>query len=418
MKKNILFVLGVFLLAALALPTTGCGDNNDGGVKDSIDTDYPKQGDAAVTPPKRVKVYIDASGSMKAYYHHGNIQNIADALSYLGQIPDSLKHVSYQVWGQPNEIAYNKLTEKLLKGELKGKDTLFDEILGPIAKTGTDTLTFLFTDGIISSSSRKTSINGKFTDLDKGTLVTKIQNALRGSGKAVSVYRIMGGFDGTYYNKANDSVHYKGERPFFVMVIGAPENVRYFDTQAAGGKIADVYKSAQKLHIGTAPDGMAIQIMPTNGNDNMASVDDLNRQPNTFDYVYTGELGYRITAELPKWIVDNLGKDIVGMFEILIDNNVQPNIKPNLEGSSITFDIPANIAEKYANSGNKYTVSYRLKDPALGAWDTKYSTDDDTTPDSVHTYLLKDLIDAMYKGIRGDTQCLLESSITILPSEE
>lgn len=415
MKKIIfpLIAVAAAFIAGVALYSCGTDDSNSG---DQTDEETPLEEAVSESQPETVKVYIDASGSMRDYFGKIDIQNISDALTSLQQVAKDM-NTEYYVWGvPPTVIKPNDLVEKLIGKDLKGKSTMFDKILGPMAEaSGSDSLTVLITDGIISSAWADTHKSEKFTDYSKGILTNNIQKVLsENKGKAISIYRIIGNFKGNYCDKANKGVPYEGERPFFVIALGNPDVVRYFDNQVRKNNVHEVYTKAEAIHIGTAPE-MTIRIEPTDA-DNMAEAESFSRQDGTTNYNYTGIMPFRVSAELPKWVIENYGvQTIKAMSEITI-NDKKTNIKPTIDGNILYFDIPQSITEKNSDNGTQYTITYRMSDPSAKAWD-KYSTDDDTQPDSVTTYLLKDFIGAMRKGLIGTNDNLLESSMTIIPSE-
>lgn len=401
-------ILGLFVCISFL---TSCGGTSTGEIDTIIE---PPVEIEKTTQPTTLKVFIDASGSMRPYFGDQDIKNITTALSSLNKVVESLE-AEYYVWGDETHAIPDKdLTNMLVQKNLKGKASAFDVIFDKMTEiAGRDTLAVLLSDGIISSTPNATSVSEKFTDYDKGTLANEIQKSLKGKGKSVSVYRMKGNFNGNYCNKANKGVPYEGERPFFVFIVGNPDNVRYFDSQVRKGKIADIYKNAEGIYIGTTPE-MDFLIEPTDGKDNMASYDDFNREEGTSEYSYSGTQGFRVKAVIPKWIKDSYQANVIKeMSNVEIDGK-PTSIKPIVQGDCLIFDISEQIAEKYHDLQESWTIKYVMKDPALKSWE-KYSTDDDISPDADHTYLLADLIGAMHKGITGGEENILEAEITIVP---
>ncbi|MDE6409356.1 MAG: ABC transporter permease [Muribaculaceae bacterium] len=412
MKKFVVCsILGVLLIS---LGVYSCGGNGN-NVTDSDTTKPPVVVEDEDIPPTTLKVFIDASGSMRDYFGKEDIQNITDALSGAKQAVETLD-AEYYVWGDTvHKIASSELTDKLIDKNLRGKASTFDKIFEEMTQmAGKDTLTMLLSDGIISSTPLQTKKSESFTDYDKGNLTNAIQKALKSKGKAVSIYRMKGNFNGNYLNKGNKPVPYQGERPFFIFVLGEPENVRYFDLKVRNGEIEEVYKDAEAIYIGTAPK-MNFLIEPADGKDDMASAEDFEREEGTKEYKYTGTQGFRIKAEIPKWIKDSYSNSMIkDMSVIEIDGKPQNNIKVTIDDNYMIFDISEKIVEGLQDRQKKWTIRYIMTDPALKGWE-KYSTDDDTTPDAEKTYLLIDLIQAIHKGVTGGQSSLLEAEITIIP---
>lgn len=409
-------MLGCLACIVCIISMTACSETTTKDDPDDISEEVEEP--VLAIRPKLVKVYIDASGSMADYFGNKDIDitTISDAISSIAQVPDSFM-VEYYVWGNDNQISRNALTSRLLKKDLKGKSSYFHEIFQPMeAISHADTLAVLITDGILSSASAQTKLSGKYTDYNKGYLETEIQRALEGKGKAISLYRMIGNFNGKYFNKSNAPVPYQGKRPFYVLVMGDPDNVRYFAGEAKKGHIKDVYTDAEVMHIGTHPKGMNVRIHPLeSGDESLAHAEDLERRPGTDTYDYTGEIGFRLGAKLPKWLLDNYDpKTIKAMSEVQIDGQ-KAAINIEVDNRTVTFTIPESEVKKKADIGNTYTITYLMRDPSSGAWDA-YSVDDDTTPDSISTYLLKDFIGAMRKGIIGNETDMLKSTIIIDPT--
>lgn len=417
MKLSLKYILSIIVLFTGAVAFVGCGNNEDGGdPEEDIATTDTKEEIVAVTRPQLVQVFLDVSGSMADYFG-ADIDTISAAITSLAQVPDSFR-VEYYVWGNSKPIPRNQLIEKLLKKDLKGKASYFHEIFRPMAEmTNGDTLAVLITDGILSSASSKTKLSGKFTDFNKVTLANDIQKVFEGSDKALSMYRLSGQFNGNYWNKANKAVKYNGLRPFYVIALGNPANVRYFDQAARENNIHEVYTNAEALHIGTAPKNMTIRLYPTGeGNDKLADAVDIIRREGTDTYDYSSELGFRVGAELPKWLLDNYSPGVIeSMSEVLVDNQVIP-MNTIVENGHILFTVPGDVVSKKCTIGKPYTITYRMKDPAIGAWDA-YSVDDDTEPDATTTYLLKNFVEAIRKGIMAKKTNLIEHSITIAPAQ-
>lgn len=417
MKKSWSFFISIIALLLLSFAVLDCRGHDDSKGEEDEDTIKPaKQEEVAVTRPQCVKVFIDASGSMADYFG-ANIDTISAAISSLAQVPHNFQ-VEFYVWGNSTPISREQLIAKLLKKDLKGKASYFHEIFKPmIAAANPDTLAVLITDGILSSASSKTKLSGQFTDFNKVNLANEIQHVFEGSGKAVSMYRLLGQFKGNYYNKANKVVKYNGLRPFYVIALGEPDNVRYFDKAVREGNINEVYTSAEALHIGTAPKHMEIRLYPSGeGNAEFADAVDLVRREGTDTYDYSGELGFRVSAELPKWLLENYSPGVIeAMSEILVDNIVLPE-RVAVENGHILFTVPGKVVSKKLSTAKSYTVTYRMKDPAIGNWDA-YSVDDDSVPDATSTYLLKNFLEAVRKGIMEDKSNLLEHTITIAPAE-
>ncbi len=419
MKKTWIYcVLGLLIL----IGWQSC--NNKDGCKRTHDTDsivaepeVPDISDETVVAPKVLKVFIDGSGSMKGYFGKEDISNIADALAGLNKAVES-REAEYYVWGKNTElIPSDELTARLIDKNLQGKATSFDRIFSEMAKmAGKDTLTVLISDGIISSHPEDTKKDEDFTYYDKGQLTNLIEKSLKGKGKVMSIYRMKGNFNGEYLNKANSKVNYKGDRPFFVFVLGSPANVRDFDSKVRTGVIPEIYQNAEKIYIGAAPAIDCSIGVSGEAGESIASSENFTHDVNDKVWRYTGEEGFKVVVTTPEWLMIWYPEEVIKrMSKIEVGGNILP-AEIYVEDNGLSFLIPEKIVQKLQEKNKVWSVKFTLNDPALKDW-KRFSTSDDTEPDSEHTYLLYELIKAIHDGITGGKSYLFETEMIIDPTE-
>lgn len=197
-------------------------------------------------PKPIVNVYIENSASMDgyvqgtadfkttvySYLQYIKIQNVCDSLNlfYLNSrifpqgtvTDDNLEVLKYFVERlDPNSFR--------LKGTVPGENSRgtsdIDDLLRSIIKTTNENIiSILVTDGIFSPGSgrdaneyiaaQKVGLMGTFS-----TLMNKIKNA------AVILYKMESQFEGTYYDKTDTRIPYKGLRPYYIWVVGSTENL-------------------------------------------------------------------------------------------------------------------------------------------------------------------------------------------------
>ena len=332
MKKTFLFTIAIFI--ALLFIRCDCPGSTSGPDKVGLDSlEYPQMSDYVVTKPEKVKVYVDASGSMRGYFSEGSDGRFISAISNAD--------ANETVWMDANFTPIEKpLNSALLKGTLSGADSRFDNMISRICEDlrldSLPNLGLLFTDGIISSSASQTKRNSTHTVKSFTELKNDIKKELDNHGLAVSLLRLESKFDGHYWDyQNNDAGNIVIEnRPFYVIAIGNPEVVRYFIAnnelgaeQEAWGIYNDVNRKHDEKYVLTP-----LPASDWNGNE------------------FIGKKDIKFSLPLPKYVCD-LGWD-----------NIQANSVIELNGNDITgiVDLQPN---KNAKSIDGVLVSWNT-DPA------------------------------------------------------
>ena len=186
-------------------------------------------GPTAATKPLRLKLYLEASASMFPYDAPGGNGTFKRALNdvlteFDGVNPGQGK--TFVVNTEVNDLGLS-LSQFFKQGSIytvaktKGKTTstdfegIFREIL---SKTNGDDLSVLVSDLIYSDPNLKGMSAPKILDA-ASSLLTTVFNPYAQT-HSMLVLKMTADFDGTYYSWNNVKQRYKGERPYYLCLIG------------------------------------------------------------------------------------------------------------------------------------------------------------------------------------------------------
>lgn len=223
MKKIIIF--GVVVVLAIVIYNIFEGDEEEEWFHyiERTATIY----DVSATDPVFVNAYIDASGSMKGYFSNASDARFITALAN----------------AKPNKTMWmnSELTElkgiptnQLLTHNFRGGDSQFDKMLGKIIKNDSlqksGGISLLFTDGILSASTKETNKNPEYIRDSHQYFINYIADVVRKEDMAVAVYQLKSKYNGTYWNYQNNPVPNVviEDRPFYVIAIAKPAQLRHF----------------------------------------------------------------------------------------------------------------------------------------------------------------------------------------------
>lgn len=175
--------------------------------------------------PNLAEIYIDASGSMKPYFHDGT-----EMINSISEIKN-LNINGTKVYLIGNPVPYNGLITKIIEriNAAPGQSTTtFDGFFKAQAdKIDTvNTLVYLVTDGIMSLGNTG-NITQALTEFQG-----RITDALSGHPNlAAAVFRYIGDFNGLYYDKHDHPIHFNGDRPYFIIALGQKEAIKWLQQQ-------------------------------------------------------------------------------------------------------------------------------------------------------------------------------------------
>ena len=402
MKKKIYLV--VVLAAIMGTVLTCCkGGGSDEGSNSKTDNiiqedEYPQMSDYVVSQPKIVKAYIDASGSMRGYFSKGSDGRFISAISDADA--DEI------VWMDDSftPIKSDNLTSAVLDGSFKGADSRFDNMILRIREDlefdSVQNLGLLFTDGIISSSVAETNKVPDYTIKSFTVLKNHIKKSLVDSGLAISLLRLESKFDGHYWNYQNKDAGNVviQNRPFYVIAIGSPEVVRYFNTNnklnaefESWGLFNDVNKKKENKYV----------LTPYNASD-------------WKEREFKGKKDIKFSLPLPKYVCD-MGWDFIknnAIFE-LNDNDItkvvdfQPDNAKSITGVQLSWntDRMENPKAPIFNPQNDNVLTVKIvKNDSSSFYTDSLSCEDDSliATDSVlqkQTFGLKYLREGLREGV-------------------
>ena len=396
MKKTFFFTIAIFI--ALLLIKCNCPVSNPGRDTVSLDSlEYPEMSDYIVTKPEKVKVYVDASGSMRGYFSKGSDGRFIGAISNAD--------ANEIVWMDDDFTPIKgALNSAVLDGSFKGADSRFDNMISRICEDlrfdSLSNLGLLFTDGIISSSVAETNKDPNHTVKSFTQLKNDIKKALVNSGLAISLVRLESKFDGHYWNYQNkDAGNIVIEnRPFYVIAIGNPEVVRYFIAnnelgaeQEAWGIFNDVSRKHDEKYVLTS-----LPASDWNGNE------------------FIGKKDIKFSLPLPKYVCD-LGWNYIQENTVIELNNkdvtklvkLQQTLKDNsVTGVELLWDTDRTVnpnAPMLIPKGNVLVLKIKKNDSSSFYADS-LSCDDDLqiatdTKLQTQTFGLKYLREGLRQGI-------------------
>lgn len=425
--KKIGFILGGSLLFfGLLWGAVFCGRGMDTGGKITKRT-LSSPVDSSV---KSINVYLENSGSMDGYVkgNTGFEQSIYAYLSELqiGKIVDTL-HLHYvnsriiPLGHDVEKFIHNIEPTDFRKhgGNLGTSDIaiVLDSILKRHDKNG---ISIFVSDCIVSPGSKYASSPQNLNNylLEQRTKIKKtfVQSLECLNGNlSVVICQLTSSFDGKFYNKADCPRYYKGNRPFYIWIIGSTSHIK------------------QML------DKVPLESLKGNGAD-LDNVCTLVSSSKEFDYRVLltprlGSFGFDRTA--PKTTICDIRKENKGqqkgmfMFSVGVNLNQLPLDKSylmdiaNYEVSNKDYTLSVkeqktgrypyifNLSSKIASRGN-ITIMLKKQFPQWVEERTDLLGDDlvkDNATDK--TYGLKYLIEGVYEAFKTRQENYAEFKITI-----
>ena len=244
MKK--LIIVGIIVIVAMFLGPKIIDIINGGGDGNKEDVETQLQRSATIYNVNSVKptftnAYIDASGSMKGYFSNQADARFTTALA--NARPDKT------MWMNPELTELVGIpTNTLLTHKFRGGDSRFDKMLGKIIKNDSlqksGGISLLFTDGILSASVNETNRNLEYMRNSYQYFINHIADTIRKNEMAIAMYKLESKYYGTYWDYQNKSVPNVAiaDRPFYVIAIGKPAQIRHFiANNKLGAKVSIVF---------------------------------------------------------------------------------------------------------------------------------------------------------------------------------
>jgi len=227
MKKKLLLIALALVAAAVIWHIIVPPHTDSVWIGNNITANFAEIDEPVAKMPNLSEIYIDASGSMKPYFHNGT-----EMINSISEIKN-LNINGTKVFLIGNPLPYNGLIINIIASinAAPGQSTTtFDGFFkAQAAKIDTvNTLVYLVTDGIMSLGTTGdiakalTEFRGRITD------------ALSGHPNlAAAVFRYIGDFNGFYYDKHDRPIHFNGDRPYFIIALGQKEAIKWLQEQPA-----------------------------------------------------------------------------------------------------------------------------------------------------------------------------------------
>lgn len=177
-----------------------------------------------------INVYLENSGSMNGYVDNGKTMFQQDVYNYLSdvnisQIPSEMNlfFINSQIIPRDNVLSdfINKLNPSSFRtaGGRTGTTDMSDIFKMILEKTANDTVSIFISDCIFSPGN-VTSPEAYLTNQQIGIKESVAKYVSVHPSFGIMVYQLYSNFDGKYYDYRNTSHSYKGERPYYIWVMG------------------------------------------------------------------------------------------------------------------------------------------------------------------------------------------------------
>lgn len=326
------------------------------------------------TPPANSMVYIDVTGSMVPYFGSGMV-NVVSAIK-------NLNFTSTDIFFLRSDKPQQGLVVDIIERARTNSDlnlrkmTTFHQFFrnasdSIIANPGR--MVYLVTDGIMSLGRKDIDMSDVLNEME-GEIAESFKN--NGNSIACAVLRYIGDFDGGYCNCKEVTKGYKGLRPYYIIALGNKEQVRWLELKS-------------DAELGTPEAKLFINTHDYSGHKNSKlDLGDSVRIQNMNDPVH-------LLFELPDCL-----KDIDVSSIKFYNAGTQLDKQVKVENGRIMMDLsPKDYLVRDAGS-TKVTVEMVVYDKVPEKWFNEWNCTDDTEgPDSISTFGLKTLINAIHNGL-------------------
>lgn len=227
----------LILLFILVIGCNSCNGRPPANANSSIGVPMENNPIETTIPIRNLSVYLENSGSMHGYVK-GNTGFEQFLFYYLTQIQNHeladsicLNYVNSQVISLGNDVERFIHRIEPVDFANKGGNTgtsdiavILDMIL---SRHHEEDISMFISDCIISPGRQATDIENYLIEQR-----TKIENSFvrclkkTNSDLVVTICQLTSSFDGKFYNKRDDRILYKGNRPFYIWLIGNNQHIK------------------------------------------------------------------------------------------------------------------------------------------------------------------------------------------------
>lgn len=355
--------------------------------------------DMTLVKPEFVNAYIDVSASMKGYFSKKSDGRFITAISNSGADKLFWLDKKYtEIKGIP--------TNQLLTGAFKGGDSQFHEMLENVITHDnlgiSNGISLLFTDGIISASSSQTKQNPEFTPQSKIIFQNEITKSInKTKGIAVAIFMLKSKYNGAYYDYSNKPKNIDiAERPFYIIAIGKPANIRhYLQNNKLGAALSETF-------------GIYTEAL-----ENVKGEDFIPTTPKNWNKDKFIGNNLELTLTLPEYVAE-MGTDYI-MSNITVDFNgkdVTEKVKKVISVNGQTLRIQnwsTNDTKLPIVRSGVNTLKIEIKKDKEQGWEALYSENDKDIATNFleqgKTFLLKYLIEGIKLGVETEETTIFMS---------
>lgn len=376
-----------------------------------------------------VDFYLERSGSMTGY-DNADVDGAFKAaiVGMMNKVPDNVSRL-FIVNGTVNE--YPEGTSKFLqdndifeatKGIGDPSYTDFREIFDILLnKTGNNSLSVLFSDMIYSTRDMQGINPQKVFSEAKG--MTNAVFKEPSANRSMLVVKLNGMFSGQYYSYNNAVSRYRGNRPFYVVMVADNSVMSRLANDKELGALAKVetLPGYENMYLFASPDifkphytlllshpSIRGRFRTVRGQQEaITNIDDVEIDRNS------GDIQLVLAADLSGVLADSRSLLNPANYKVSADDEVViQQITPIDEHKDLTA-----AEKKYAGNAthlfilrmksftNDQEISISLRN-VLPEWVSQTSIDDDTTPDAHSTfafgYLMQGIYDAYTRNVKGE----------------
>jgi hypothetical protein len=299
-----------------------------------------------------VNVYIENSGSMDGYvkgateFENAVYNYLSDIL--ISDVSDSLNlfYINSKIieYGSDIQDFIEKLEPTTFKqrGGNRGTSDIANVIDAVLSETQSNEIAILVTDGIFSPGQGKDAT--EYLENQKIGIKRRMANYLeKYSNTAVIVYQLSSKFDGTYFyqdkkNKTEKGMHFTGQRPFYVYVIGNAQLLTQLrekvpDAKFKGSGVQHVFlaiSSNQQVKYAVNP---SIGKYKKSKNDTKNTIKDLEKDDRT------GKVKFAVNVDFSKLLLDESYLNNVNNYEnsSKYEMEIKPSVTKNGYTHTLTF---------------------------------------------------------------------------------
>ncbi|MBR0175861.1 MAG: hypothetical protein IJQ11_00325 [Bacteroidales bacterium] len=361
-----------------------------------------------------VNVYIENSGSMDGYVK-GVTEFESAVYNYLSdikisEITDTLnlyyinsQIISYAQGADADVIEdfINKLEPNEFKrrGGNRGTSDIADVIKSILRETKENNISILVTDGIFSPGRGKDA-ESYLVNQQIGIKNAVAEHLKMQPNTGVILYQLLSKFDGTYYNKVDDRIPWKGLRPYYIWVFGQANNLAKLREEVPEEKfngsgvqrMLTFVPGDQRVNYGVVKSGMMSK--------KSTKTDIIGLEPNR-----KGDVSFSVNVDFRNLLLD-------ADYLLDSDNYEVPNyslqVKPNVNNENYTHVLTFKT-DKMSRKNGELLIRLKMQKPN---WEDVNDNEGSRCVEG-KTYGVKYQVDGVYQAFANTTKTNCYTDIKI-----